>query len=124
MKNLERGFSFESKNLLDMTMGLNTFNAYDLLKNISEKDLKDILKYFGEEKFFSKIARSIINNRDKNIASGKELSDIVNKIKFRKKGTYPATKSFQAIRMIVNQELSEIYNSLKYIIENCKEGAL
>ena len=50
-----------------MTMGLNTFNAYDLLKNISEKDLKDILKYFGEEKFFSRFLRSIINNRDKKI---------------------------------------------------------
>ena len=124
LKNLERGFSFESKNLLDMTMGLNTFNAYDLLKNISEKDLKYILKYFGEEKFNSKIARSIVNYRvKKNISSGKELSDIINKIKFRKKGTNPATKSFQAIRMIVNQELSEIYNSLKYIIENCKPGA-
>ena len=124
LKNLNRGFSFESIKSLDMTMGLNEFNAYDLIKNISEKDLKNILKFFGEEKFSSKIARSIINYRSKkNITSCKELSKIINSIKYRKKNTNPATKSFQAIRMIVNQELSEIYYALKYILDRCKLGA-
>ena len=125
LKNMKRGFSFESNSTLDMTMGLNSFNAYDLIKNISEKDLKNILKLFGQEKFASQISKKIVQNRnDKNNLSGKDLSDIINSIKFKKNKTNPATKSFQAIRMIVNQELSEIYKTLNYIINNCKQGAV
>ena len=122
---MKRGFSFESNSTLDMTMGLNTFNAYDLIKNISEKDLKNILKLFGQEKFASQISKKIVQIRNnKNNLSGKDLSDIINNIKFKKNKTNPATKTFQAIRMIVNQELSEIYNTLNYIINSCKEGAV
>ena len=125
IKNMKRGFSFESNSTLDMTMGLNSLNAYDLIKNISEKDLKNILKLFGEEKFASQISKKIIQNRNnKNNLSGKDLSDIISSIKFKRNKTNPATKSFQAIRMIVNQELSEIYKTLKYIINNCKQGAV
>ena len=57
LKNMKRGFSFESNSTLDMTMGLNSFNAHDLIKNVSEKDLKNILKLFGEEKFASQISK-------------------------------------------------------------------
>ncbi len=125
LKNMERGFSFESNSILDMTMGLNTFNAYDLIKNVSEKNLKNILKLFGEEKFASQISKKIIKYRNikKNLSS-KDLSDIITSIKYKRNKTHPATKTFQAIRMIVNQELSEIYNALNYIINNCKEGAV
>ena len=122
---MKRGFSFESNSTLDMTMGLNSFNAHDLIKNVSEKDLKNILKLFGEEKFASQISKKIIQNRkNKNNLSGKDLSDIISSVKFKKNKTNPATKSFQAIRMIVNQELSEIYKTLNYIINNCKQGAV
>jgi len=125
LKNMKRGFSFKSNSTLDMTMGLNSFNAHDLIKKISEKDLKNILKLFGEEKFASRISKKIIQNRDnKNNLSGKDLSDIISSIKLKRNKTNPATKSFQAIRMIVNQELSEIYNTLNYIINNCKQGAV
>ena len=125
LKNLDRGFSFQSPKKLDMTMGLNTLNAYDLIQNVSEKDLTSILKFFGEEKFAYKISKGIVKHRlKKKISSGDELSNIINGIKFKRSRINPSTKSFQAIRMIVNQELSEIYIALKHIIENCKLGAV
>ena len=125
LKNMERGFSFESKSKLDMGMGLNTLNAYDLIEKVSEKNLKNILKFFGEEKFASQISKKIIEYRNnKKIITGKDLSNIINSIKYNKGKTDPSTKSFQAIRMIVNQELSEIYQALDYIISNCKQGAV
>ena len=125
LKNMKRGFSFESNSALDMTMGLNSFNANDLIKNVSEKDLKNILKLFGGEKSASKISKKIVQNRNnKNYLSGKDLSDLISSVKFKRNKTNPATKSFQAIRMIVNQELSEIYKTLNYIINNCKQGAV
>ena len=125
LKNMERGFSFESKSKLDMGMGLNTLNAYDLIEKVSEKNLKNILKFFGEEKFASQISKKIIEYRNnEKIITGKDLSNIINSIKYNKGKTDPSTKSFQAIRMIVNQELSEIYQALDYIISNCKQGAV
>ncbi len=125
LKNLDRGFSFQSPKKLDMTMGLNTLNAYDLIQNVSEKDLTSILKFFGEEKFAYKISKGIVKYRlKKKISSGDELSNIINGIKFKRSRINPSTKSFQAIRMIVNQELSEIYIALKHIIENCKLGSV
>ena len=63
LKNLDRGFSFQSPKKLDMTMGLNTLNAYDLIQNVSEKDLTSILKFFGEEKFAYKISKGIVKYR-------------------------------------------------------------
>ncbi len=125
IKNMKRGFSFQSNSTLDMTMGLNSFNAYDLIKNVSQKDLKNILKLFGEEKFASQISKKIVKNRDnKKNLSGKDLSDIISSIKFKRNRINPATQSFQAIRMVVNQELTEIFHALKYIINNCKQDAV
>ena len=124
LKDLKRGFSFHSNFDLDMRMGINSFTAKDLVNHLSEEDLKNILKYFGEEKFASKIAKEIVLQRKKkqiNLAS--ELSELINKIKFKKGKADPATKSFQALRMIVNQEFSEIYSVLKYVIENSKVGS-
>ena len=67
-----------------MTMGLNSFNANDLIKNVSEKDLKNILKLFGEEKFASQISKKIVQNRNnKNYLSGKDLSDLISSVKFK-----------------------------------------
>lgn len=121
LKDLSRGFSFNSQRDLHMGMGLNTINAQDIINSISEKNLKNILKFFGEEKFASKIAHEIINYRNtKKINNSKELSDIINNIKYKKGKTNPATKSFQAIRMIVNEELSEVFKALKFIVENCQ----
>jgi len=125
LKDMRRGFSFHSNSKLHMGMGLNNFNAYDLLNQISEKDLKFILKYFGDEKFCSQIAKKVINYRaDKKIITASQFSEIINSIKFQKGRSNPSTKSFQAIRMVVNQELTEIYKSLSYIIENSKKNSV
>jgi 16S rRNA (cytosine1402-N4)-methyltransferase len=124
LKDMKRGFSFNSGDNLSMSMGLTDLDAEELIRKVSEKDLKNILKFFGEEKFASKIANKIINVRNnKNISSGKKLAEIIETVKFKKNKTHPSTKSFQALRMIVNQELLEIYKSLKFIIENCKENS-
>ena len=124
LKDMRRGFSFRSEDSLNMSMGLTDLDAEELIRRVSEKDLKNILKFFGEEKFASKIASKIINIRkNQNISSGKQLAKIIETVKFKKGKINPSTKSFQAIRMIVNQELSEIYKSLKFIIENSKENS-
>ena len=124
LKDMKRGFSFSSDDSLSMSMSLTDLDAEELIRKVSEKDLKNILKFFGEEKFASKIANKIINVRkNKNISSGKKLAEIIETVKFKKNKTHPSTKSFQALRMIVNQELLEIYKSLKFIIENCKENS-
>jgi len=121
---MKRGFSFSSEDSLSMSMGLTDLDAEELIRKVSEKDLKNILKFFGEEKFASKIASKIINTRkNQNISSGKQLAKIIETVKFKKSKINPSTKSFQALRMIVNQELLEIYKSLKFIIENCKENS-
>ncbi len=125
LRDSERSFSFNSDKKLDMGMGLNLRNAYDLINQGSMEYLKNIFKFFGEEKFSSKIAKKIVNLREKeNIVNSQDLSNIINNIKFKKGKTNPSTKSFQALRMIVNEEISEIFKVLKYIIENCKVNAV
>ena len=124
LKDHSRGFSFNSNFSLDMRMGLNSYSAKDLINNISEGDLKNILKFFGEEKFASVISKSISLHRNKKkIELASELASIIKEVKFKKGKTDPATRSIQAIRMIVNNEFSEIYKTLKYIIETSKIGS-
>ena len=64
---MKRGFSFSSDDSLSMSMGLTDLDAEELIRKVSEKDLKNILKFFGEEKFASKIANKIINVRKNKI---------------------------------------------------------
>ena len=64
LNNLQRGFSFKSKDKLDMTMGLTDISAEDAINQLSESDFKLIIKIFGEEKEASKIARNIVNSRE------------------------------------------------------------
>ena len=124
LKDMKRGFSFNADDNLSMSMGLTSIDAKELISKVSEKDLKNILKFFGEEKFASKIANKIINTRkNQNISSAKQLAEIIETVKFKRSKINPSTKSFQALRMIVNQELLEIYKSLKFIIENCKDNS-
>ena len=64
-----------------------------MIKNVSEKDLKNILKLFGEEKFASQISKKIIQNRNnKNNLSGKDLSDLISSVKFKRNKINPATQ--------------------------------
>lgn len=119
-KKAERGFSFNENNKLDMRLGINEKNAYEVINLYGKKDLERIFKEYGEIKNSSKIADAIIKEREKkNIETAKELENIIfhNSDKSKKYGKInPATLIFQAIRIEVNDEL----NILKKSIENIK----
>lgn len=119
-KKAERGFSFNENNKLDMRLGINDKNAYEVINKYSKKDLERVFKEYGEIKNPSRLADIIIRERDKkNIETSKELENIIfhNSDKSKKYGKInPATLIFQAIRIEVNDEL----NILKKSIENIK----
>ena len=119
-KKAERGFSFTENNKLDMRLGINEKNAYQVINQYGKKDLERIFKEYGEIKNPSKLVDSIIKERDKkNIETSKELENIIfhNSDKSKKYGRInPATLIFQAVRIEVNDEL----NILKKSIENIK----
>ena len=119
-KKAERGFSFNENNKLDMRLGINEKNAYEVINKYEKKDLERIFKEYGEIKNYSKLAEIIIKERNKkNIETAKELENIIfhNSDKSKKYGKInPATLIFQAIRIEVNDEL----NILKKSIENIK----
>ena len=119
-KKAERGFSFNENNKLDMRLGINKINAYEVINKYEKKDLERIFKEYGEIKNYSKLAEIIIKERNKkNIETAKELENIIfhNSNKSKKYGKInPATLIFQAIRIEVNDEL----NILKKSIENIK----
>lgn len=119
-KKAERGFSFNENNKLDMRLGINKINAYEVINKYEKKDLERIFKEYGEIKNYSKLAEIIIKERNKkNIETAKELENIIfhNSDKSKKYGKInPATLIFQSIRIEVNDEL----NILKKSIENIK----
>ena len=125
LNNLKRGFSFKSKDKLDMTMGISDLSAQDAINNLSEKDLKLIIKILGEENEASKIAKNIVKARlIKKITRVDELVKIIEKSK--KKNFYnkinPCTKTFQALRIFVNKEISELITGLIFATKFLKPG--
>ncbi len=85
LDDLERGFSFKSKKKLNMRMGLNKVSALDVINNLSEKDLKLIIKILGDEKEASKIAKNIVKFRNiKKIMNTSDLVKIIEKSKKKK----------------------------------------
>ena len=125
LNNLERGFSFNSKEKLDMSMGLSSFSAQEAVNNLSESHLKLIIKILGEEKEASKIAKNIVKVRlKKRITRVDELVNIINK---SKKKNYtnrinPSTKTFQAFRIFVNKEITELINGIVNATKILKPG--
>ena len=107
----QRSFSFNSKSFLSMEMGINKYTAYNVINSLDKRYLSNIIKIFGEEKDGKIIANAINKHRTKNsIKTSEELSKIIKSAKknynnFKKN---PATKTFQAIRIFVNQELTEL----------------
>ena len=124
LDNYSRGFSFNSEDKLDMRMGNNSISAYEILNEAPFQDLSSIIKIFGEDNDHKKIANEIVNSRKiKTIHSTKDFRNLIIKAKgnrYYKKD--PCTKTFQAIRMIVNQELSDIFNALKFALDFSKAG--
>ena len=121
--NPERGFSYRQDGLLKMTMGKNNVTAHDIVNKLDLKDLRNIFNLFGEDKDSGLIAKLIVQKRqDKEINSTKELAEIILRAKRYKNSKYnkvdSCAKIFQAIRMIVNQELTELYEGLISAISN------
>jgi len=121
--NPERGFSYRQDGLLKMTMGKNNVTAHDIINKLEQKDLRNIFNLFGEDKDSGLIAKLIVQKRqDKEINSTQELADIILRAKRYKNSKYnkvdACAKIFQAIRMVVNQELTELYEGLTSAIKN------
>ena len=121
----KKGLSFQSTGKLDMRLGLNQFSCDDVISNISEKNLYKIFKLFGEEKNSKLIARRIVQNRDKNKLKTEDLVDIVAEVKkYKFSRTNPSTKIFQALRIYINKEISELINGLIYSFKILPVGGM
>ncbi len=125
LDNFDRGFSFKSNKRLNMTMGLNEISALEAINNLSESDLKRVIKILGDEKEASKIAKNIVNHRNKKkINNTNELVKIIEKSKKKKYSNKinPCTKTFQALRIFVNKEITELINGIINATKKLKPG--
>lgn len=120
----KRGFSFRCNGPLDMRMDPSRgLTAADWLDQASEQEIKDVILFYGEDRCAAKIAKAIILRRQdlaqrgRRIEGTMELAEIVAKVT-RRRGTrrHPATKTFQAIRIHINQELNDLEKVLKSCI--------
>lgn len=120
----ERGFSFRHDGPLDMRMGPEGPTAADIVASASERDLATILAILGEERHARAVARGIIAARgDAPIRTTRALSDIVARIVHARPGTiHPATRTFQALRIFVNEELVELAEGLVAAEQALKPG--
>ena len=113
IKNPNKGLSFETIGELNMKMGINEFSAKEVINNLDEKELAQIFKYFGEEKDSNRIAHNIVEDRTIRKITTEELVRIIESSKRKKnKKTHSATKVFQALRIFVNKEISELIYGL------------
>ncbi|MFQ3456866.1 16S rRNA (cytosine(1402)-N(4))-methyltransferase RsmH [Bradyrhizobium sp. UFLA01-814] len=110
----ERGFSFRLGGPLDMRMAQSGPTAADVVASASEKQLADIIYIFGEERHSRGVARAIVAARkDAPITTTDALADIVAKVvRAKPNEIHPATRTFQALRIFVNEELDELYLAL------------
>ena len=125
LDDFNRGFSFKSNKKLNMTMGLNEISALDVINNLSEADLKQVIKILGDEKEASKIAKNIVNHRNtKKIKNTNELVKIIEKSKKKNYSNKinPCTKTFQALRIFVNKEITELINGIINATKKLKPG--
>ena len=120
----ERGFSFRLGGPLDMRMGHDGPTAADVIAKASEADLANIIYIFGEERHSRAVARAIVTARNESpILTTRALADIVAKVVRSKPGEiHPATRTFQALRIFVNQELDELHLALSAAERVLKPG--
>ena len=123
----ERGFSFIKDASLDMRFDQDSdFTAYDVVNGYNEDDLVRIISEYGEERFTKRIVRNIVEYRNnKKIETTCELADIIkNAVPKTKEKIHPATRTFQAIRIEVNQELQNIKNTLNEVLTLLSVGGI
>jgi len=125
IKDPNKGLSFESTGELNMKMGINNFSAKEVINNLEENELEKIFKYFGEEKESKRIAHNIVEDRKKIKIKTKELVKIIKSSK-RKKNykIHSATKVFQALRIFVNKEISELIYGLINAVKILKKDGI
>ena len=113
IKDPQKGLSFENRGKLNMQMGLNNFSAEDVVNKLDENDLEKIFKFFGDEREGKFIARNIVKERLKEKIDTELLVKIIDRTK-RKKNfkVHSSTKIFQALRIFVNKEISELIYGL------------
>ena len=119
-----RGFSYIADSKLDMRMDKEQkLSAYDVVNKYKEGTLADLIYAYGEERYSRKIAKNIcIARKNKPIETTKELADIIEKtVPFSKDG-HPAKRTFQAIRIEVNNEIEPLYNTVMDCINSLKTG--
>ncbi|HEX5691318.1 MAG TPA: 16S rRNA (cytosine(1402)-N(4))-methyltransferase RsmH [Roseiflexaceae bacterium] len=120
-----RGFSFMQDGPLDMRMDTGSgITAADWLAGVSERELARVIREYGEERFANRIARAIVAARaTTRIATTAQLASIVAAaVPTREQGKHPATRTFQAIRMQINEELPQIERALKQSIDLLAPG--
>jgi 16S rRNA (cytosine1402-N4)-methyltransferase len=115
----ERGFSFRNDGPLDMRMDPDSgVSAAQWIARADEKEIRQVIARFGEEKFATRIARAILRARDEQpIETTLQLADVVSSaVPMRAQKKHPATKTFQAIRIFINEELQQLERALEATI--------
>tara|TARA_B100000767_G_scaffold263545_1_gene277450 strand:+ start:6 stop:1028 length:1023 start_codon:yes stop_codon:yes gene_type:complete len=125
LQDYSRGFSFNATNKIDMQMGLSNISAEEVINTLDETNLKLIIKILGEEQEASKIVKNIIKARQ--IKKIDTVVELVRIIELSKKKNYNkkinvCTKTFQALRIFVNKETTELIEGLIKATEHIKEG--
>jgi 16S rRNA (cytosine1402-N4)-methyltransferase len=113
IKDPKKGLSFETIGELNMKMGINEFSAKEAINILDKVELAQIFKYFGEEKDSNRIAHNIVEDRAKREITTEELVRIIDSSKRKNNSKiHSATKIFQALRIFVNKEISELIYGL------------
>ena len=113
IKDPDKGLSFNSIGDLNMKMGINDFSAKEAINKLESFELEKIFKYFGEEKDAKRIAIKIVKERKVKKIDTQKLVEIIEKTKKKKNfKTHSATKVFQALRIFVNKEITELISGL------------
>lgn len=124
LDNPERGFSFRRKGPLDMRMNLKaTQTAHDFINKENEETIAQVLKKYGDERFYRKVAQAIVSARP--ISDTLKLAEVISEAipaRSRRTKGHPARRSFQAIRIAINQELAVIEPTLIQVIELLQVG--
>ena len=120
----DRGFSFRLGGPLDMRMGHDGPTAADVIAKASEADLANIIYIFGEERHSRRLARAIVAAREEApIVTTRALADIVSRVVRSKPGEiHPATRTFQSLRIFINEELDELHLALSAAERMLKPG--
>ncbi|MBQ4504711.1 MAG: 16S rRNA (cytosine(1402)-N(4))-methyltransferase RsmH [Firmicutes bacterium] len=127
LDNAARGFSYMQDAPLDMRMNADDpFSAYDVVNGYSEKQLTEIIKKYGEERWASRISNFIVNRRKQGeITTTGQLVDIIKAAipaSARREGPHPAKRTFQAIRIEVNEELTQLEKAVTDFMDVLNPG--